>query len=276
MRKKKAAEHMNHERWMVSYADFVTLLFAFFTTMYAISTVDAQKMGRMVLSMRASFDGAVFSPGTDTLSLSKGEGAGSALSRDLVENIQTPKDKAIKEYSVENLKELKTNFVPNALPQGEELAMGKLRQDVETMVKQKGISNKVHTRKETRGLVISLDGSFFDSGSDHLRPEGYDVLKNIAPELLQMPNQVRIEGHTDNVPINTLRYPTNWELSCARATAVVSYLVQEFSFDPVKLIASGYGEYHPIDTNDTADGRAHNRRVDIVILNSGVSLAEPR
>ncbi|MGD0308271.1 MAG: flagellar motor protein MotB [Acidobacteriota bacterium] len=276
MRKKKAAEHMNHERWMVSYADFVTLLFAFFTTMYAISTVDAQKMGRMVLSMRASFDGAVFSPGTDTLSLSKGEGAGSALSRDLVENIQTPKDKAIKEYSVENLKELKTNFVPNALPQGEVLAMTKLRQDVETMVKQKGISNKVHTRKDTRGLVISLDGSFFDSGSDQLRPEGYDVLKNIAPELLQMPNLVCIEGHTDNVPINTPRFHTNWELSCARATAVVCYLIQQFSFTPEKLSTAGYGEYHPIDTNDTAAGRAHNRRIDIVILNSGVSRAEPR
>jgi chemotaxis protein MotB len=276
VRKKKAPEHANHERWLVSYADFMTLLFAFFTTMYAISSVDAQKMGRMVLSMRASFDSPVFSPGSDTLSLSKGEGAGSALSHDLVENIQAPKDKAIKEYSVENLKELKTNFVPNALPQGEVLAMGKLRQDVETMVKQKGISNKVRTRKETRGLVISLDGSFFDSGSDHLRPEGFDVLNNIAPELLQMANQVRIEGHTDNVPINTARYHNNEELSCARASAVVVYLIQKFAFNPKKINPAGYGEYSPIDTNDTPEGRAHNRRVDIVVLNSGVSRGDPK
>ena len=276
MRKKKAAEHMNHERWLVSYADFMTLLFAFFTTMYAISTVDAQKMGRMVLSMRASFDGAVFSPGSDTLSLSKGEGAGSALSRDLVEHVETPKDKAIKENSVENLKELKTNFVANALPRGEILAMSKLRESVDTMARQKGISNKVRTRKETWGLVISLDGSFFDSGSEQLRPEGYDVLSSIAPGILKMPNQVCIEGHTDNIPINTLRYPTNWLLSCARAAAVVCYLVQKFALTPERLYPAGYGEFRPIDTNDTPEGRAHNRRVDIVILNSGVSRGEAR
>ena len=91
-RKKKPPEHVNHERWLVSYADFVTLLFAFFTSMYAISTVDADKMGRMVLSMRASFDGAVFPPGSDRLSLLSGSGAGSPLGRDVMENANTPKE----------------------------------------------------------------------------------------------------------------------------------------------------------------------------------------
>lgn len=276
MRKKKASEHVNHERWLVSYADFITLLFAFFTTMYAISTVDAQKLGRMVLSMRASFDSSAFSPGSDTLSLSKGDGAGSALSRDLVENVNTPQDKALDEYTVAHLKDLKTNFAANPLPQGEVRALGRLRQNVEALVKKRGISNRVRTRLETRGLVISMDGTFFDSGSDQLRPEGQELLDSLAEDLMSLTNQVRIEGHTDSVPIQTSRFPSNWELSTARATAIVAYLVQQFHFTPEKLSAAGYGEFRPIDTNDTPDGRARNRRVDIVVLNSSFARGEPR
>src|SRR4030042_1894992 len=122
MRRKKAPEHVSHERWLVSYADFITLLFAFFTTMYAISTVDAQKWGRMVLSMRASFNSPVFVPGSDTLSLSEGQGAGTPLSRDLMETVDVPKEKALEVYSIQSLKSLQANFVPNALPKGEVIA----------------------------------------------------------------------------------------------------------------------------------------------------------
>ncbi len=188
MRKKKVPEHVNHERWLVSYADFITLLFAFFTTLYAISTVDAQKMGKMVLSMRASFDGSVFDTGSDTLSLSKGEGAGSALSRDLVEHVTVPKEKALKEYTISSMKDLKTNFVENSLPKGEVVAMGRLRDNVDSVVKKRGVTGKVRTRMETRGLVISLDGTFFDSGSDQLRPEGREMLDALADDLTSMKN----------------------------------------------------------------------------------------
>jgi chemotaxis protein MotB len=268
MRKKKSTDHVNHERWLVSYADFVTLLFAFFTTMYAISTVDAQKLGRMVMSMRASFDNSVFPTGSASLALTKGEGASSALGRDLVEHVQTPKEKALKEYTVANLKDLKTNFVANGLPQGEMLTLGRLKEGVDAMVKGQGLGNKVRTRMETRGLVVSMDGSFFDSGSDQLRPEGIELLNALAPPILSLGSDVRIEGHTDNVPIHTSRFPSNWELSTARATSVVSYLVKQFGFTPEKLSAAGYGEYIPIESNDTPEGRARNRRVDIVILTS--------
>lgn len=276
MRKKKPPEHVNHERWLVSYADFITLLFAFFTTLYAISSVDAQKMGRMVLSMRASFDSSVFPTGSGELSLSKGDGAGSALSRDLVENVKVPQEKALKEYSVTNLKELKTNFVEKGVPKGEVVAMGRLRDNVEGVVKRRGVSHKVRTRMETRGLVISLDGTFFDSGSDQLRPEGRELLEGIAQDLLAMDNQIRIEGHTDNVPINTLRFPSNWELSTARSTSIVAYLVEKFGFRPEKLSGSGFGEYCPVASNDTPEGRAINRRVDIVVLTSTYSRSNPR
>lgn len=277
MRKKKPPEHANHERWLVSYADFITLLFAFFTTMYAISNIDAQKMGRMVLSMRASFNSPVFPTGSDNLSLSSGTGAGSALSKDLVENVAVPKEKAIAEYSIQNLKDLKTNFVRDALPQGEVIALGKIRENVEAIVKARAMTNKVRTRVDTRGLVISLgDGSCFDSGSDQLRSDGRQLMDALAQQLVAVDNDIKIEGHTDDVPIRNLRFANNWELSTARATTVISYLIQHFGFKDEKLSASGYAETRPIADNKTAEGRARNRRIDIVILNSIFSRGEPR
>ena len=277
MRKKKAPEHANHERWLVSYADFITLLFAFFTTMYAISTVDAQKMGRMVLSMRASFNSPVFVPGSDSLSLSEGQGAGAPLSRDLVENVDVPKEKALEEYSVQNLKSLEANFIANALPRGEVIALTRLKENVDGLIASRSMNSKVRTRMESRGLVISLgEGGFFDSGSDQLKPEGRELLDALAQRLVITENQIRIEGHTDNVPIRTMRFPSNWELSTARATAIVSYLVHKFDFTPQRLSAAGYGEFCPLDANRTPKGRTRNRRVDIVVLNSSAVRSEPR
>jgi len=277
VRKKKPPEHVNHERWLVSYADFVTLLFAFFTTMYAISTVDAQKMGRMVLSMRASFNGSVFPTGSDTLSLSSGGDAGTPLGRDLYEHVDTPKDKVLKEYSMQSIKGLKTNFVRNAMPKGEAATLVSLRQDVEALVKSRALTNKVRTRLDPRGLVISLgEGSCFDSGSDQLRAEGRDLLEALAPQLLARNSEIRIEGHTDNVPIKTLRFPSNWELSAARATAITRSLVESYGFAPERLSPAGFGEFRPVAPNETLDGRARNRRVDIVVLSSSYSRTEPR
>ncbi len=276
MRKKKVSEHVNHERWLVSYADFITLLFAFFTTLYAISTIDAQKMGRMVLSMRASFNGSMFPDGSDSLSVNKGAGAGSALSHDLVENVDVPKDKALKEYAMTSLKDLKTNFVENPLPRGEVVAMAHLKDNVDAVVKKRAMTGKVRTRMESRGLVIILDGTNFDSGSDQLRSDGRQMLDDLAQDLRSMNNMIRIEGHTDNVPIKTVRFPSNWELSTARATSIVAYLIEKYDFRPEKLSGSGFGEFCPIDSNDTPEGRARNRRVDIVVLNSNYSRSGSR
>ncbi len=277
MRKNKPPEHANHERWLVSYADFVTLLFAFFTTMYAISTVDAQKYGRMVLSMRASFNGSVFPTGSDALSLSSGGDAGTPLSRDLYEQVDTPKDKVLKEYSVQSIKGLKTNYVRDALPKGGALTLARFKQDVDALLKSRALATKVRTRLDPRGLVISLgEGSCFDSGSDQLKAEGRDLLDSLAPQLLARNSQVRVEGHTDDVPIQTVRFPSNWELSTARSTAITRYLVEYYSFAPAQLSAAGYAEFRPVAPNDTPDGRARNRRVDIVVLSTNYSRTEPR
>jgi chemotaxis protein MotB len=270
MRKKKHPEHVNHERWLVSYADFITLLFAFFTTMYAISTVDAQKAGRLVQSMRASFDMPMFTPGSETLNISNGDGTGASLSKDLVQNIQAPTDKM---QSGAQLK-LKTNFMPNTNPRGEVKTLSRLAEKVAGIVAEKKISGRVRTRLETKGLIISLDGTFFDSGDDQLKAEGRELMDALGSDLIALGGQVRIEGHTDNVPIHTDRFPSNWELSTARATWIVVYLIDKFNFPRERIYPAGYAEFRPIGANDTPEGRARNRRVDIVVLNSTTSASK--
>jgi chemotaxis protein MotB len=261
----------------VSYADFITLLFAFFTTMYAISTVDAQKMGKMVMSMRASFDNPVFAPGSPKLSLSSGSGSGSmnALGKDVVENITNPRDGAVRDNALQVLKDLKSNFMAGGGGTGK--GLGALKRNVDSLVGGAAQNGKVQTRLEGRGLVISLgEGGFFDSGSDQIKPEGRAILDSIATALAGAENYLRVEGHTDNVPIRNSQFPSNWELSTARATAIVAYLVARFGLAPGLLSAAGYAEYRPVATNDTQQGRARNRRVDLIVLDPRFSQMEPR
>ncbi len=259
-RKKKEEEHISHERWLVSYADFITLLFAFFTTMYAISTVDAQKMGKMVMSMRASFDSGLFTPGSDHVNLTPGSGdARTPVKQDLVQNIRVASEAGGSRGN-------KTGD-----------SLGKLKRSVESLVGAEALKGRVRTRLDDRGLIISLEeGGTFDSGSDVIRPDGLALLNAIATGIVTTSNQIRVEGHTDNVPIRNSKFPSNWELSTARATAVVSYLIVKFGLEPNRLSAAGYAEYRPAASNDTDEGRARNRRVDIVVLSPLSAQQEPR
>jgi len=275
-RKKKIPEHFNSERWLVSYADFITLLFAFFTTLYAISTVDAQKMGKMVMSMRASFDSTMFPAGSDRLALSPDTVGPSSATRDSLQNVHPSKENNLREAALQSLKDMKAGFGPRGGSAGGGKSLGNLKQNVESLVGKPALGTKVRTRMENRGLVISLgEGGFFDSGSDILKPEGRELLDAIATGLVGSPNHIRIEGHTDNVPISSSKFPSNWELSTARATMIVAYLISKFGFSPELVSAAGYSEFRPIATNDTAEGRARNRRVDIIVLNPQYAMTEP-
>jgi chemotaxis protein MotB len=278
-RKKKPEEHASHERWLVSYADFITLLFAFFTTMYAISTVDAQKMGRMVMSMRASFDNSLFSAGSDRLSLSQGAGANgnAAPGQRVIESLRSSKGANEPGAALQDLKELNASFHSRSGAGGAEKILSNLQRSVETLVGPEALGSKVRTKMDERGLVISLgEGGFFDSGSDILKPEGRTLLDAIASALVVTDNHIRVEGHTDNVPIRNSRFPSNWELSTARATTVVAYLIDRFKIAPERLSAGGYSEYWPVETNMTVEGRSRNRRVDIVVLHPRYAQVEPR
>ncbi len=262
-KRNKEEENESSERWLVSYADFITLLFAFFTTLYAISTVDAQKAGKMVMSMQQSFNTAVFEPGSKTLSLSQGQGGVEASApRDILQSIKQSQHSRGKgaTHVLKNEKEL-----------------GKLKQSIEKQVGPALQVGIIQTRLEPRGLVVSLgEGSFFDSGSSEIKQEGKELLHVLAESLTPVGNEMRIEGHTDNLPISNSKFPSNWELSSARASNVVRYLISNFGFNPELLSPAGFAEHRPISPNGTEEGRSRNRRVDIVILNPAASKSEPQ
>ena len=269
-RRKKQEEHENHERWLVSYADFITLLFAFFTTLYAISTVDAQKMGKMVHSMQQSFDATVFEAGSKTLSLSQGSGSdGSSESNQLLTSIKLKNQYQLKEAVLS-----KTGTKSKIISNRRELFQ--LKKSIDSLLGSEALRGSIRTRIDSRGLIISLgEGGFFDSGSEIIKPEGRARLDTIATSLVSLGNLIRIEGHTDSDPINNSKFSSNWELSGQRASEIVRYLIDKFGFNPLVLSTGGYAEFRPVAPNDTMDGKARNRRVDIVVLSPQAALEEP-
>jgi chemotaxis protein MotB len=139
------------------------------------------------------------------------------------------------------------------------------------------LENQIKFILEKRGLVIRIsEHLFFDSGDASIRSDFIPLLSILAHALEKIPNHIRIEGHTDNVPIKTSKYPSNWELSTTRATTIVRYLLRHFDFEPEKLSATGYAEFRPVDSNKTAEGRLQNRRVDFIILSLKEMELEPQ
>ena len=233
-RRSREEEHENVERWMVSYADFVTLLFCFFTAMYAISNVDTSKLGKFVDSMRFAFN-------------VEGE-RGNAIS--VIEGVQI--------------------FIPADVD-----VESNVRDILGTLITDS--QGSIDVKRDTRGVVISVaDKYFFESGSAGLKENSREVLDKIASALLNHPNMIRVEGHTDNIPIHNDKFPSNWELSASRAINVVKYFIDTHNIKPDRISAIGYSENKPAASNNTPEGRAKNRRVDIVILSEDESKKEPR
>lgn len=241
----------SHERWLVSYADFITLLFAFFTTMYAISTVDARKLSAVVGSMQAAFATG------DTEQRTRKPGGPGGQSPEL-----GPED----DSATARPRVVDSGFPPVALPE--------LQADLSALLSLQIREGAVELLRDPRGLVVSLrEAGTFGTGSADLSAAAQSVLRTLASELATTGNNVRVEGHTDDVPIHTDRYRSNWELSTTRATNVVAFLAGA-GVAPGRLSASGYGEFRPRAPNDSDANRARNRRVDIVILNAMTSARE--
>jgi len=249
-RKKKHEPHVNHERWLVSYADFITLLFAFFVVLYGVSQVDSKKMGKLVQSMAIAFQAGMFDPGTNKLNLADG-----AMDPQIQAALMAP-------------------IVPN---NASNPVFKRVRELIEAKLSEEKTLDRVRFQETKRGLVISMEeAGFFHVGEAEILPESQETLDTIAKAVMPLPNQIRIEGHTDNVPIHTARFPSNWELSTTRATAVIAYLTRKFSFEPTRLSAAGYAEFRPVAPNDTPEGRALNRRVDVVVLSEMAEGLEPK
>lgn len=262
IRRKRARAHTNHERWLVSYADFITLLFAFFVVLYASAQVDQRKVGKLALAIQVAFQElGVFPASTTQIPLDTNE----PMPFSPVQAIENAKH---------NTEVGHVSPSPNDPlgPPSDEANLSTLQSELQQALQHEIDLHEVALHRKTEGLVISLrEFGFFDSGSAALKPSAMPALDRIASILAVRNCRLRIEGHTDNVPIHTAQMASNWELSTARATELVRLLIQRYRFSPERLSAAGYAEYHPIATNDTPQGRAQNRRVDLVILSSHVA-----
>ncbi len=230
-RKKKEDDHDNLDRWLITYSDLITLLLAFFIMMYTFSKQDAQKYQEVSEQLRAIFTGG-------TSILKTGASTGSKTVITLPQSTSSDKD-------VEKQLEKEIQSMADALDQ----------------------EHKISVFTDERGIVIRImDRAFFDEGHAQLKETAKQALSKIAPIIMGSDSPVRIEGHTDNVPIKTNEFGSNWELSVRRATEVVRHLIEKHDFPPERISASGYAEYRPVAPNDTEQNRALNRRIEIILL----------
>jgi chemotaxis protein MotB len=237
MASKDEAEHDNLDRWLLTYADLITLLLGLFVILYSMSRLDAQRFGQFAAALSG-----VFSGGRAVL---QGEHAG------VVPQASVP------------------------APPSEEEQLKELGQKVEEALSASGLYPPPQASVEQRGLVIHFAGNvLFDSGQASLRPEAKQALLVLAQLLRTQPRPVRVEGHTDNVPISTSVFASNWELSAARAATVARFLVER-GLDAKRVSAAGYGEHRPAAGNDTEQGRQLNRRVDVILLSLKEAQKEP-
>ncbi len=222
--------------WMTSYGDMVTQILIFFVMLFTFSSIDAARFKELAISLQSAFKGGI----------------------GVLEGGQS--------ITVETLGPARANLAQ----------LTEAMNQIMNVVESSGLKGAVETSIDERGLVISIkDSTFFDLGKADLKPRSIEILNKIGVTLKDLPNQIRVEGHTDNLPINTPQFPSNWELSTARATTVVRYLVEKVGLSPNKMSAAGYGEFRPLYPNDTEEHRARNRRVDIVVLLEEASKGEP-
>lgn len=257
-RRKKKEEHVSHERWLVSYADFITLLFAFFVVLYASSQVDKRRVGRLARAIQVAFQElGAFDTSNTKIPLSDSE----AIPFSKVQSIENVERTADLERFVQPMKGVLGP--PESRPPLKDV-QAELEKVLAPEIQRKVVDIKAH--KE--GLIVSLrEMGFYESGSANMRPSSMDAIDRLAAVIAPRGEALRIEGHSDNVPIHNAHFASNWELSTARATELIKLFLDRYHIEPARLSAAGFAEFHPVSENDTAEGRARNRRVDIVILN---------
>ncbi len=258
-RRRRSKSRANRDRWLVSYADFITLLFAFFVVLYASSQVDKRKVGKLALAIQVAFqEMGVFQTSSTEVPIDVAE----PMPFSTVQAIENTERTA----SLGRI----ASHPESALGTGAGMENGdlaELQAELEAALASEIKRKEIAMRREPDGLVISLrEVGFFDSGSAQMKSTSEAAFDRIANMLLQRDYRLRIEGHTDNAPIHNAQFASNWELSTARATEIVRLLIVRDGFSPDRLSAGGFAEYHPVSSNRTAEGRSANRRVDVIVL----------
>src|ERR1035441_1256527 len=259
MTRKKTAAHANHERWLVSYADFMTLLFAFFVVMFASTQNNKNQAKDVSESVRQALEHGQFSAAISTvLGRGKHEAKKAPVSKEATNERENP------------------NAPPPSPPETHPPDLAKSLDTLQRGLDSDLKNGKLQLRLDARGLIISMrEKAFFASGDSSVAPDSLPMLAKIAAVVRSLPNSVRLEGHTDARPIPIRRFQSNWELSAARSIAMLELLRDRFQIPQSRMAIAGYAENSPVDTNDTEEGRAHNRRVDLVLLTAGGLTAEP-
>jgi chemotaxis protein MotB len=257
MSRRVPRSRVTHDRWLISYADFITLLFGLFVVLFAFAKADQKKQVQVTQSIASAFrslglfPGAAQHPSLDSIPGDGPEQALNSMNTVMREDVVSP-DQVRNDLSRLN---------------------GELLQSLASQIAAHTVS--IHMGRD--GLVISLrEAGFFTSGSATPMPETVATLRRIAASLARTPYSLRIEGHTDNIPIHTAEFDSNWELSTARATRIARDLLDLKAVPPDRISAAGYAQFHPIASNDSAQGRAENRRVDLVVLpRTNIDLSTP-
>ncbi len=266
------AEKENNERWLLTYADLITLLMIFFVVLYSMSKVDAERFAAVAESLNKALGGGT--PAKIELATSP---VGPSLFTTGTPSSQTtvpgngmdPNNTA---YTKPDTSENPNDSSANG--DIEKMSLDAIKAKLDKFAADNGIQATLVTSIEERGLVVSIQETLlFESGSAVITARARDILEKISTVLGVAPNQIKVEGHTDNLPISTPQFPSNWELSVIRSTNVVQIL-QRDGISPDRLSATGYGEYRPITSNETDAGRGKNRRIDLIILRTKYDLTE--
>lgn len=239
-KKKHEEEHENHERWLVSYADFITLLFAFFTILYATSQKDISKAQEFQRSIQKAFRSFVDFGGVQ----------GKFVDNQTASQIIPPP----------------IDVVP--LEGGPQETQDYVQREIEKALGEDDEKNYISDiRSDAQGVHVSLASStFFDPGESLIKEQALPALEKICKVVAKLNRRMIIEGHTDNVPIHNERFPSNWELSATRASTIVRYMIARHKVDASHLTAVGFADQRPLNPNDTPEHRAKNRRIDILIV----------
>jgi chemotaxis protein MotB len=257
-------EHESEERWLLTYADMITLLMALFIILFSISAINVSKYRSLQTALKAAFSGSILPGGKAIMKTGSDSSQSHSPTSDVMPSIRPLTPNAPTPSTANALSQAAINAAAIAQEQQD---FRHLKQEIDRYARQHGFASQVQTTIERRGLAVRVltDKLLFDSGQATLKPAGLPLLGEVANLLnIDQKHPIVVEGHTDNQPISSAQFPSNWELSTARATTVVRFLIGHH-VRASRLAAAGYADLHPIASNGTDYGRQLNRRVEIVL-----------